>query len=136
MYIDGFSNSTEKELFLNHLRILFTLAFADKSLKKEEEEILIKIGMKAGLSLEEIVNLSFLYDTTDLYPPQTDQERIEYIIDLVSAMALNGEITKEGVSLLKYFAFRLGLPKWLIEQEAEWANFRNRLNTRFQDRKC
>ncbi len=106
----------DKKKRLSHIRNLIGLACADGTLEKVEMNMIFNIGVKSGLTPDELSRIFDRPDSISFFPPETFRERIEQLYDLVLVMLVNGEIHENEIEVCKAMAIRLGFKTTVIDQ--------------------
>lgn len=109
-------DSRDKKKRLSHIRNLVALACADGSLDKSEMDLIFKIGVRAGLSPDELNRIFQRPDSIAFYPPDSYRERIEQLYDMVMVMMVDGEFHKNEIALCKLTAIKLGFRHQVIDK--------------------
>jgi len=109
-------DSRDKKKRLSHIRNLIALACADGSLDKSEMDLIFKIGVRAGLSPDELHRIFERPDSIAFYPPDSYRERIEQLYDMVMVMMVDGEFHKNEIALCKLTAIKLGFRHQVIDK--------------------
>lgn len=109
-------DSRDKKKRLSHIRNLVALACADGSLDKNEMDLIFKIGVRAGLSPDELHRIFQRPDSIDFYPPDSFRERIEQLYDMVMVMMVDGELHDNEIALCKLTAIKLGFKHQIIDK--------------------
>lgn len=109
-------DSRDKKKRLSHIRNLVALACADGSLDKSEMDLIFKIGVRAGLSPDELHRIFQRPDSIAFYPPDSYRERIEQLYDMVMVMMVDGEFHKNEIALCKLTAIKLGFRHEVIDK--------------------
>lgn len=109
-------DSRDKKKRLSHIRNLVALACADGSLDKNEMDLIFKIGVRAGLSPDELHRIFQRPDSIAFYPPDSYRERIEQLYDMVMVMMVDGEFHKNEIALCKLTAIKLGFSHQVIDK--------------------
>ncbi len=109
-------DSRDKKKRLSHIRNLVALACADGSLDKNEMDLIFKIGVRAGLSPDELNRIFQRPDSIAFYPPDSYRERIEQLYDMVMVMMVDGEFHKNEIALCKLTAIKLGFRHQVIDK--------------------
>lgn len=109
-------DSRDKKKRLSHIRNLVALACADGSLDKNEMELIFKIGVRAGLSPDELKRIFQRPDSIAFYPPDSYRERIEQLYDMVMVMMVDGELHDNEIALCKLTAVKLGFKYQIIDK--------------------
>jgi len=109
-------DSRDKKKRLSHIRNLMVLSLADGRLAKDEVDLVIKIGLNAGLTREELNRVISRPDSINFSPPETSRERIEQLYDMVMVMMVDGDIDENEVNLCKIIANGLGFRPVIIDK--------------------
>lgn len=108
-------DSRDKKKRLSHIRNLIALACADGSLDKNEIDLIFKIGVKAGLTPDELKRIFERPESIAFYPPDSYRERIEQLYDMVLVMMVDGEFHENEIALCKLTALKLGFRHQIID---------------------
>jgi len=104
----------------NHLRNLIALAKADGHLHTEEEKMLYKMGEKYGLKDRQIASLIRSNKTTDLQIPDTHEQKMNQLYDLVTMVYADGVVEDSEVKfceeLMDDFGFKKDIVHWMIDK--------------------
>ncbi len=104
----------------NHLRNLIALAKADGHLHKEEEKMLYRMGEKYGLKDRQIASLIRSNKKTDLQIPETHEQKMNQLYDLVMMVYADGVVEESEVDfceeLMDEFGFKKGIVNWMIDK--------------------
>lgn len=109
-------DSRDKKKRLSHIRNLVALACADGSLDKNEMDLIFKIGVRAGLSPDELQRIFQRPDSIAFYPPDSYRERIEQLYDMVMVMMVDGDLHDNEIALCKLTAIKLGFNHQIIDK--------------------
>lgn len=109
-------DSRDKKKRLSHIRNLVALACADGSLDKNEMDLIFKIGVRAGLSPDELHRIFQRPDSIAFYPPDSFRERIEQLYDMVMVMMVDGDLHGNEIALCKLIAIKLGFKHQIIDK--------------------
>ncbi len=109
-------DSGDKKKRLSHIKNLVALACADGNLERVEMDLITKIGIRAGLQVEELKRIFERPQSIEFYPPNTNQERIAQLYDMVLVMMVNGEIDENEVVFCKIMATKLGFKQSIIDK--------------------
>ncbi len=103
----------------DHLRNLIALAKADGHLHAEEEKMLYKIGEKYGLKDRQIATLIGSEKEATLKIPDTHDQKMNQLYDLVQMVYADGVVEKSEVvfceDLMAQFGFKKEIISWLID---------------------
>lgn len=109
-------DSRDKKKRLSHIRNLVALACADGSLDKNEMDLIFKIGIRAGLSADELNRIFQRPDSIAFFPPDSFRERIEQLYDMVMVMMIDGKLHENEIALCKITAIKLGFRHQVIDK--------------------
>lgn len=109
-------DSRDKKKRLSHIRNLVALGCADGSLDKSEMDLIFQIGIKGQLTPDELNRIFSRPDSIKFYPPESFQERIEQLYDMVLVMMVDGEIHDNEVAICKVIAMKLGFKHQIIDK--------------------
>jgi hypothetical protein len=109
-------DSRDKKKRLSHIRNLIALACADGSLEKVELDLIFQIGIKSGLTQDELKRIFARPDSIGFHPPESYGERIEQLYDMVMVMMVNGELHQNEIALCKLTALKLGFKHIVIDK--------------------
>ncbi len=103
----------------NHLRNLIALAKADGDLHAEEEKMLYKMGEKYGLKDRQIASLIRSNKAVDVSIPETHDQKMDQLFDLVLMVYADGVVEKSEVEfcqdLMVQFGFKKEIVEWMIQ---------------------
>lgn len=108
-------DSSEKKRRLSHIKNLMEVGFADGRLDKEELDLIFKIGIRSGLSAEELNRVFTRPESIKFYPPESIQERIVQLHDMVMVMMIDGDIDENELLFCKMTALKLGFKQSIID---------------------
>jgi uncharacterized tellurite resistance protein B-like protein len=103
----------------NHIKNLIELACADGKFTEEENELLISIASRNGISISRINDIRAGQTKVLFGVPKTDSEKFSQIYDLVRMMLADQNIHPEEVRVSELFASRFGYPKAAIKGMVE-----------------
>ena len=109
-------DSRDKKKRLSHIRNLVGLACADGKLEKSELDLIFHIGIKGGLTPDELNRIVERPDSILFAPPDSYRERIEQLYDMVLVTMVNGEIHDNEIIVCKLIAERLGFKHQIIDK--------------------
>ncbi len=105
----------KENLKRSHLKNLISIALADGHLADDEWELLLYLGSRLGMGQEEIAAIKENPETIRFVIPNTHEERVQQIEDLVLVMSIDHEIDPEEVSLCKKIALKLDVLPQLVD---------------------
>lgn len=109
-------DSRDKKKRLSHMRNLMILGFADGQLSNQERDLIFNIGLRSGLTPDELTRIQQRPGSIKYFPPESYRERIEQLYDLVLVMMVDGEIHKNELAICKGLAVNLGFRHEIIDK--------------------
>ena len=109
-------DSQDKKKRLSHIRNLVALSCADGKLEEAELELIIRIGLNAGLTRDELNRVVSRPDSISFSLPENSRDRIEQLYDMVMVMMVDGDIDQNEIVFCKITAKRLGLRPEIIDR--------------------
>ncbi|MCS7092763.1 MAG: TerB family tellurite resistance protein [Patescibacteria group bacterium] len=109
-------DSRDKKKRLSHIRNLVALACSDGTLEKSEMDLIFQIGIKSGLTQDELRRIFVRPESIGFHPPESFRERIEQLYDMVMVMMVNGELHQNEIALCKITALKLGFKTGIIDK--------------------
>ena len=94
---------------LSHIRNLLALAITDGSFDNQEKELVFEIAINSGITAAELKQIDQNPASIPYIKPDTNEERIDQLYDLVLLMMVNKEIEQNELSLCKTMAINLGI---------------------------
>lgn len=113
-FIDLFQSRKSREK-LSHLRSLVALAFADGKLEDNEMAALAIVMEREGLTPSDLERCIENPKSIEFIPPQTSEQRIVYLRDMVLLMMCDGDIDEREFALCKATAVALGFKHEIID---------------------
>jgi uncharacterized tellurite resistance protein B-like protein len=95
----------------SHIKNLIEIATADGKYADEENELLLSIAARNGISRKRIEEIRTNPGSIVFEGPQQDREKFNQIYDLVHMMIVDKNIHPEEARLCEIFASRFGYPK-------------------------
>lgn len=105
----------DKSVKESHLKNLMVLAMADGHLAEIEEHLLVAIAHRLGLSEENVAAIKGDLENVKFVLPKKYDDRIEQFSDLLTLMAIDGNIDPEEEEVCREFASKYGLMDQVIE---------------------
>jgi uncharacterized tellurite resistance protein B-like protein len=102
-----------------HITNLIEMACADGKYSHEENELLLSIASRNGISAERIEELRASQVKTPFGVPKNEAEKFSQIYDLIRMMLADKQIHPEEVRVSELFASRFGYPKTAIKGMVE-----------------
>ena len=109
-----FKSQKEKER-LSHVKTLLALAFADGKLEKNEITAIAAFAARENVDVEEVQKMLDGKDNVNFIPPQTEEDKIQYLHDLVLLMIADGNINEKEYALCKAVADQFGYREEVID---------------------
>lgn len=109
-----FKSQKEKER-LSHVKTLLALAFADGKLEKNEITAIAAFAARENVDVEEVQKMLDGKDNVNFIPPQTEEDKIQYLHDLVLLMIADGNISEKEYELCKAVADQFGYREEAID---------------------
>lgn len=109
-------DSRDKKKRLSHIRNLVGLAVSDGHLDEAEIDLIFRIGLKVGLSPEELKRILSRPESVSFSAPDSFRERIEQLYDMVMVMMVDGELHENEIALCKVTAMKLGFRHEIIDK--------------------
>jgi uncharacterized tellurite resistance protein B-like protein len=92
----------------SHMKNLIKIAAADGNFKKVEQDLLVRIAKRNGISESQLKKIKSDTDEVELEIPVLKKERFEQLYDLVHMMIIDENIHPEELKLCNLFAIRFG----------------------------
>ena len=108
-------DSREKKKRLSHMFNLLAVACADGVLEQAEIDLLLQIGKRMGVSYDELKRVIERPGSVKFTAPETNEERIALLYDMVLVMMVNGDIDEGEVLYCKNVAQKLGFSHKIID---------------------
>ena len=108
-------DSKEKKKRLSHMFNLLAVACADGVLEQAEIDLLLQIGKRMGVSYDELKRVIERPGSVKFTAPETNEERIALLYDMVLVMMVNGDIDEGEVLYCKNIAQKLGFSHKVID---------------------
>ena len=105
-------NYQEKQ---SHLSNLISLAYADGILKEDEEQLLVDIGKKMGISEEEVLKKLNNPVKQKFLIPEKETVRYHQLYDFLSMIMIDGDIHPNEVRILKKYAKKLKFKEDIVD---------------------
>lgn len=113
-----------KDLFLSseskkrrcHIKNLLLIAAADGHIDRAESDFLLHVANRLYMPADEFMDVIKNINDTSFYPPTSDEERLDQLIDLVNMMLIDGNIDDNEVRICQSFALKLGFKPIIIQK--------------------
>lgn len=109
-----FKSQKEKER-LSHVKTLLALAFADGKLEKNEITAIAAFAARENVDVEEVQKMLDGKDNVNFVPPQSEEDKVQYLHDLVLLMIADGNINEKEYALCKAVADQFGYREEVID---------------------
>ena len=109
-----FKSQKEKER-LSHVNTLLALAFADGKLEKNEITAIAAFAARENVDVEEVQKMLDGKDNVNFIPPQSEEDKVQYLHDLVLLMIADGNINEKEYALCKAVADQFGYREEVID---------------------
>lgn len=113
-FIDLFKSRESREK-LSHFRNLVLLAHADGKLTKSEMAALAIVMAREGITESDLERCVKNPKGIKFIPPQTLEQQVTYLKDMVLLMMCDGEIDEREMALCKATAIALGFEHEVID---------------------
>lgn len=113
-FVDLFKSRENREK-LSHLKNLVAVAFADGKLDSREMGALAVVMARDGLTENDLRRCIEKPEGINFMPPESPEQRVTYLKDMVLLMMCDGEIDDRELALCKVTALALGFKHELIE---------------------
>jgi uncharacterized tellurite resistance protein B-like protein len=100
----------------SHLINLFRVAAADGKISKDEFELLFILSKKSGISDQDLAKITSENHQEPILIPDTIEERIQHLFDLVCMVVADHKIDHREVGLCQEIARQYGIPNAIVEQ--------------------
>ncbi|WP_027003166.1 TerB family tellurite resistance protein [Hugenholtzia roseola] len=114
-FLDSFMNSEKRKKQKSHIKNLLIIAAADGDINEDEQDFLLHVGERLGITREDYVSVLKYPEGVEFYPPSSDRERLDQLIDLVYMMLIDGEIDEDEVYKCRRFANALGFKAQVVD---------------------
>lgn len=108
--------SSSKEEIRAHLVNLFLVAGADGRISRDEFELLFQLGRKVGVTDQELARITADHDDTALLLPETVEERVQHLFELITMVVADHKIHIREVELCKRIALAYGIEREVVDQ--------------------
>lgn len=94
---------------MSHVRNLIAIAITDGSFDNKEKELVFELGIRSGLSKDELKQINDNPASVSYIQPDKKHEKIEQLYDLILLILVNNKVTANEQALCKTFALKLGI---------------------------
>ena len=109
-----FKSQKDKER-LSHVKTLLALAYADGKLEKNEITAIATFAARENVDVEEVQKMLDGKDKVNFIPPQSEEDKVQYLYDLVLLMIADGNINEKEYALCKAVADQFGYREEAID---------------------
>lgn len=117
---DEFLKNNSNEEIKSKIHILVGVMLADRQIHPSEEKLLIMIAKRSGVTeieLKKIINESMRNPSLIKFCPPTDRnEKVKYLLDMVTMMMADGKIDRREAALCETIAVKLGFNPVIIPE--------------------
>jgi uncharacterized tellurite resistance protein B-like protein len=99
-----------------HLVNLFLVAAADGRISRDEFELLFQLGRKLGFSDQELARITESHDHIEAHLPDTLEERVQHLYDLISMVLADHKIDPREVDLCQKIAVHYGIEPSIVTE--------------------
>lgn len=111
----GTTKNTIDEKNKSHLKNLMSIAMADGQLAEEENNILLSVAYRLGMSDEDIAMVRSNPESIKFTPPKTYNEKLDQIYDFISLSFADHDVDPNEVAVCKKLALHLELAPRIID---------------------
>lgn len=104
-----------KESF-SHLANLIALIYEDGKLDKKELDLLYRIAGRYGIEEDEVIKILNQQIDFDFIIPETQEEKIKQLNDLIKMMMIDGNINPGEKELIRKIAFKFEVDDQTLNQ--------------------
>lgn len=97
------------------MKTLLALAYADGKLEKNEITAIASFAAREDVDVEEVQKMLDGKDKVKFIPPKSEDDKIQYLHDLVLLMIADGNISEKEYALCKAVADQFGYREEAIE---------------------
>ncbi len=115
MSIADLFESGERKRQKGHFRNLVFLAHADGVVTEKENELLVKIGSRMGLTEAQIEEIKSNPEKYPVNPPINREDRIRRLVQLVEMVCADGKIDQEELNVVNRFGMSIGCTEKNLE---------------------
>ena len=113
-----FKSQAEKER-LSHVKTLLALALADDNMSKDEIAAIATVGAREDVDVEEIEKMLNGTDNVQFTIPESDDQKIQQLRDMVVLMLIDGKSDENELDLCRAVADRFGFREEIVEALAK-----------------
>lgn len=101
---------------LGQVKNLIMLALADGKATESELALIASIASREELTQEQLNHLIEHPDTVHIELPENDEQKLQYIQDMVALMMIDGDLDDNELAMCKIYAIMLGYESSIVEK--------------------
>ena len=101
---------------LGQVKNLIMLALADGKATESELALIASIASREELTQEQLDHLIVHPDTVHIELPENDEQKLQYIQDMVALMMIDGDLDDNELAMCKIYAIMLGYESSIVEK--------------------
>ena len=101
---------------LGQVKNLIMLALADGKATESELALIASIASREELTQEQLNHLIEHPDTVHIELPENDEQKLQYIQDMVALMMIDGDLDDNELAMCKLYAIMLGYESSIVEK--------------------
>lgn len=101
---------------LGQVKNLIMLALADGKATESELALIASIASREELTQEQLDHLIEHPDTVHIELPENDEQKLQYIQDMVALMMIDGDLDDNELAMCKLYAIMLGYESSIVEK--------------------
>ena len=101
---------------LGQVKNLIMLALADGKATESELALIASIASREELTQEQLDHLIEHPDTVHIELPENDEQKLQYIQDMVALMMIDGDLDDNELAMCKIYAIMLGYESSIVEK--------------------
>jgi hypothetical protein len=115
MYTQKLLEKRDKSKILSHMGNVLAVMLADGEIDENENVFFNSLGIRSGFSQDEIDTIKENPEKIEFTPPETFEEKVEQLYDLVLVTMADGKIMDSEVQFCKFIANKFGLKNNIID---------------------
>ncbi len=101
---------------MGQVKNLIMLALADGKATESELALIASIASREELTQEQLDHLIDHPDTVHIELPENDEQKLQYIQDMVALMMIDGDLDDNELAMCKIYAIMLGYESSIVEK--------------------
>ena len=101
---------------MGQVKNLIMLALADGKATESELALIASIASREELTQEQLDHLIEHPDTVHIELPENDEQKLQYIQDMVALMMIDGDLDDNELAMCKIYAIMLGYESSIVEK--------------------